>query len=358
MSTTAVPAVEGWFTTDEVPHLLGTRCTSCSTVFFPRASGFCRNPDCRGREFTEIELARTGTVWSYTDAQYQPPPPYIPPTAAHEPFALGGCRAGRGADRDPRPGRQGLRRRRPGRRLRRGAGRRTALRARRRRAPHLPLEAGVSMSPPEPASPSSAPGCTSGASGAAPSTSTASRRRWPPSTTPASAGATCSSWRAARPCATATPATSPRRRSRRRWAGTAPASATCYAACASGVTALDAARARDPRRAVRRRPRGRRRHHAQGLPRAGGRGAVGRPRLAAVPPARRHQPDLLRPLRPSAHGPLRRHRRRLRQGEGQERPPRPAQPVRPVPQGGHRGRGAGLADGGRPAAAARDLRHL
>ena len=90
MSTTAVPAVEGWFTTDEEPHLLGTRCTSCGTVFFPKAAGFCRNPECRGREFDEVELSRTGTIWSYTDAQYQPPPPYIPEGdgEAYEPFAL------------------------------------------------------------------------------------------------------------------------------------------------------------------------------------------------------------------------------------------------------------------------------
>lgn len=88
MSTTAVPAVEGWFTTGAEPHLLGTRCTSCSTVFFPRASGFCRNPECRGREFDDVELSRVGTVWSYTDAQYQPPPPYIPPSETHAPFAL------------------------------------------------------------------------------------------------------------------------------------------------------------------------------------------------------------------------------------------------------------------------------
>jgi hypothetical protein len=78
MPTTPVPAVDGWFTIDDEPRLLGTRCTSCGTVFFPRASGFCRNPDCRGREFDEVRLSRTGTVWSYTDAQYQPPPPYIP----------------------------------------------------------------------------------------------------------------------------------------------------------------------------------------------------------------------------------------------------------------------------------------
>ena len=88
MSTTAVPAVEGWFTTGPDPHLLGTRCTSCGTVLFPRATGFCRNPDCRGRDFDEVELSRTGKVWSYTDAQYQPPPPYIPTSETYEPFAL------------------------------------------------------------------------------------------------------------------------------------------------------------------------------------------------------------------------------------------------------------------------------
>jgi uncharacterized OB-fold protein len=88
MSTTAGPAVEGWFTTDAEPHLLGTRCTSCGTVFFPRASGFCRSPECRGREFEEVALSRRGKVWSYTDAQYQPPAPYIPAADPYEPFAL------------------------------------------------------------------------------------------------------------------------------------------------------------------------------------------------------------------------------------------------------------------------------
>ncbi len=114
----------------------------------------------------------------------------------------------------------------------------------------------------------------------------------------------------------------------------------------------------DPRRSVRRRPGRRRRHHAQGVPGAGGGRAVGRSRLAALPAARCHQPHLLRAVRPPTHGPLRRHRCRLRQGEGQERPPRPAQPERALPQGGHRGRGAGQPDGGRPAAPARDLRHV
>lgn len=86
--STAVPAVEGWFTTSAEPHLLGTRCTTCGTAFFPRAAGFCRNPECRGRQLEEVELSRTGKVWSYTDAQYQPPPPYIPRGEEHRPFAI------------------------------------------------------------------------------------------------------------------------------------------------------------------------------------------------------------------------------------------------------------------------------
>lgn len=88
MSTTAVPAIEGWFTTEAEPRLLGTRCGACGTVFFPKASGFCRNPECRGRDFVDVELSRVGKVWSYTDAQYQPPPPYIPSGVDYEPFAL------------------------------------------------------------------------------------------------------------------------------------------------------------------------------------------------------------------------------------------------------------------------------
>ena len=81
-------AIEGWFTTEAEPHLIGTRCSTCGTVFFPRTTGFCRNPECRGRDFDDIELSRTGKVWSYTDAQYQPPPPYIPASDPYEPFAL------------------------------------------------------------------------------------------------------------------------------------------------------------------------------------------------------------------------------------------------------------------------------
>ena len=104
MATSTVPAVEGWFTTGDEPRLLGTRCTTCGTVFFPAATGFCRNPACRGRELAPAELSRTGKVWSYTDAQYQPPPPYIPRARGARAVRHRRGRAGRRADRDPRPG--------------------------------------------------------------------------------------------------------------------------------------------------------------------------------------------------------------------------------------------------------------
>ena len=81
--TTRVPAVEGWFTMDsEEPRLIGNRCTSCGTVFFPAAALACRNPSCDGTEFEEALLSRRGKVWSYTTNHYAPPPPYV----AADPF--------------------------------------------------------------------------------------------------------------------------------------------------------------------------------------------------------------------------------------------------------------------------------
>jgi uncharacterized OB-fold protein len=83
-----VPAIDGWFTVDDEPALLGNRCTACGTVFFPKASFFCRNPACDGDAFEERRLSRRGRIWSFTDAQYQPPPPYIPRGDDFTPFAL------------------------------------------------------------------------------------------------------------------------------------------------------------------------------------------------------------------------------------------------------------------------------
>ena len=88
---TRVPALgsEGWFTPDTAePTLLGQRCTTCGTYAFPKADFGCPNPACLGLEFDEAPLSRRGTVWSYTDARYQPPPPYVVPGDEHVPFAI------------------------------------------------------------------------------------------------------------------------------------------------------------------------------------------------------------------------------------------------------------------------------
>jgi uncharacterized OB-fold protein len=77
-----VPAIEGWHTMCSKPHLIGTQCKSCDTYFFPKQTGYCRNPHCESSEFDEIELSRTGHIWSYTNACYKPPAPYV----AAEPF--------------------------------------------------------------------------------------------------------------------------------------------------------------------------------------------------------------------------------------------------------------------------------
>jgi uncharacterized OB-fold protein len=78
-----LPAVEGWFTTGKgEPRLLGSRCCSCGTFFFPKLRSFCANPACDGTRAEEVPLSRTGTLWSYTENRYPPPPPYM----ASDPF--------------------------------------------------------------------------------------------------------------------------------------------------------------------------------------------------------------------------------------------------------------------------------
>ena len=54
----------------------------------PPHGGLLPQPACDGETFEETELSRRGTVWSYTDAQYQPPAPYIPASDPYVPFAL------------------------------------------------------------------------------------------------------------------------------------------------------------------------------------------------------------------------------------------------------------------------------
>jgi uncharacterized OB-fold protein len=73
------PAVEGWFTTDPEPALIGSRCTTCGTYVFPPATLACPNPECDGREFDAVPLSTRGRLWSWTTNHYAPPAPYVSP---------------------------------------------------------------------------------------------------------------------------------------------------------------------------------------------------------------------------------------------------------------------------------------
>ena len=71
------PAIEGWHTMETKPHLIGTQCQDCGTYFFPKQEQYCRNPSCDSTDFREVELSRTGHIWSYTNACYKPPAPFV-----------------------------------------------------------------------------------------------------------------------------------------------------------------------------------------------------------------------------------------------------------------------------------------
>ena len=55
------------------PKLIGSRCLSCETVYFPQALS-CRNPQCRDKSVVQTFLPDRGTLHSFTIQRYQPPP--------------------------------------------------------------------------------------------------------------------------------------------------------------------------------------------------------------------------------------------------------------------------------------------
>lgn len=89
MAKTRAPAVDGWFAIDAAqPHLIGSQCTACSTVFFPPGTPYCRNPGCAGSEMEPVPLSTRGRIWSYTNAGYPPPAPFVVTTEPFEPFCI------------------------------------------------------------------------------------------------------------------------------------------------------------------------------------------------------------------------------------------------------------------------------
>ncbi|WP_313674420.1 Zn-ribbon domain-containing OB-fold protein [Mycolicibacterium sp.] len=83
------PAVEGWWSVDDsgAPHLVGAKCPQCGTYVFPPRENNCPNPDCAADELQAVSLSRRGTLWSYTENRYAPPPPYPSPDP-FQPFAV------------------------------------------------------------------------------------------------------------------------------------------------------------------------------------------------------------------------------------------------------------------------------
>ena len=86
-ATRRLSAIDGWFTVGDTPALIGSRCAECGTYYFPRELSSCRNPVCHSKDLAETELSRTGTIWSYTNNLYPPPPPFMA-TDPFEPYAV------------------------------------------------------------------------------------------------------------------------------------------------------------------------------------------------------------------------------------------------------------------------------
>ena len=76
-----IPAVEGFFTIEEEPHLIGGRFKKSGSYCFPKDLGGS-DPNFPEDEVEEVLLSRFGKIWSYTNSTYPPPPPFI----AAEPY--------------------------------------------------------------------------------------------------------------------------------------------------------------------------------------------------------------------------------------------------------------------------------
>ena len=85
----SLPAIEGWWSYDDAgnPQLTGGKCPACGTYVFPPRANNCPNPACDSDELAQVPLSRRGTLWSYTENRYAPPPPYPAPDP-FGPFAV------------------------------------------------------------------------------------------------------------------------------------------------------------------------------------------------------------------------------------------------------------------------------
>jgi hypothetical protein len=70
-----VPAVEGLFTEEGEAKLLGARCATCTTTYFPKTT-LCHNPNCSESNMEDFAFGGKGSLWSYSIQDYPPPPPH------------------------------------------------------------------------------------------------------------------------------------------------------------------------------------------------------------------------------------------------------------------------------------------
>ncbi len=268
--TNVEPVIEGWFTTDEQPALLGRHCRECGTYQFPPTAEWCPNPACTSESLDTVPLSRTGRVWSYTDARYQPPAPFVSRTDPYQPFAIAAVELDEERLDHPRAGSRRLRSGRPPGREPGGGGRRTprldgrhhqvgvalASHPIRRKVRQMSSDVAVLGVGMHPWGKWGRPFVSYGVAAARAALADAGVE-WTDvdfivggETVRNGYGGYVAGSTLARALG---------------WSGARVA--TCYAACASGSAAIEAARTRIMAGLLRPGPGGRGRHHAQGLPR-------------------------------------------------------------------------------------------
>lgn len=84
-----VPFAPGFLTEPLEPfnnvHLKGSRCLSCGITLFGTRYA-CEN--CCSKKLENVILSRKGKIYSYTIANYPPPPPYAGPIDPFVPYAI------------------------------------------------------------------------------------------------------------------------------------------------------------------------------------------------------------------------------------------------------------------------------
>ncbi|MBW2362598.1 MAG: OB-fold domain-containing protein [Deltaproteobacteria bacterium] len=87
-TSNSIPVIKGLFAeTSEGPRLLGCRCATCGTLYFPKAAN-CQNPDCGDSKLEDASFGPHGKLYSCAVQNFPPPPPakYDEPFA---PYAVG-----------------------------------------------------------------------------------------------------------------------------------------------------------------------------------------------------------------------------------------------------------------------------